>query len=88
MQLIGIESINGRLCSVLLLSMLTATSVQATSETMVGNMPVPQLDALLSKMDTQSSTSPQLETFRKTLRLSFALTQSLNPISAINCRST
>lgn len=68
-KMIGIVSVNGHLRSVLLLAMLATMSVQATSETMVGNMPAGQLDAFLSGLDTQCSESPQFEAFSRALRL-------------------
>jgi hypothetical protein len=52
-KMLAIESICRRFCSVLIDAMLTAISVQAASETMVGNRPVRQLYAFPSGLDTQ-----------------------------------
>lgn len=82
MEILGIESIYRRLCSVLLVAMLTPMSVQATSEPMVGNMPARQLDAFLSGLDTQCSESPQFEAFSRALRLQEGDEYRLTPATA------
>lgn len=68
MKTLGIGSFNGPLCLAFLVAMLTAMSAQAAPVTGVGNMPAPRLDAFLSGLDTQCSTSAQFEAFRQALR--------------------
>lgn len=82
MKMPGIESIYRRLCSLLLVAMLTPMSVQATSETTVGNMSARQLDAFVSGLDTQCSTSPQFDAFRQALHSEKGDAYRLTPMAA------
>lgn len=82
MSMIRIDSFDRCFSTVLLVTMCAVMCTQAAHAANIGNMPARQLDAFLSGLDTQCSTSPQFEAFLQALHSEDDAAYRLKPTAA------